>query len=245
MRLKKRIFAGATCDQVVYTANNIYGKPKQEPRLRFKTEAERAKHRMGIARRHHRALINANFTPAGYYCTFTFDRENEVHSFDDARRERNNFRRRLLYKYKNAKIALYMGRGKGTHRIHFHALLEGIPEEEIRKAWRGGDVVAISHIREHNYLPDGTYIGRDLRGVADYCFDHWTAEQGGNYYSRTNNFVMPEEEKAKEIKREYSPERPPKAPKGYTFLEAYTTPYGCTIYHYAILGKKENKRRKA
>lgn len=44
-----------------------------------------------------------------------------------------NFRRRLLYAYPEAKIVIYMGRGKNTHRIHAHMLTDGVPEEAIRK----------------------------------------------------------------------------------------------------------------
>lgn len=242
MRVKKRIFAGTTCDQIIY--NTGRGNAKGRPRLRFKSEAERAEHRRQIARRHHAALINANFTPAGYYCTFTFSPENEIHTMDEAKRERANFRRRLLYKYKNAKVALYIGRGKSTHRIHFHAFIEGIPEEEIIKAWHGGGVYRLEHLRKNNKNASGMDVGTDFTGVANYCFDHWTPEQGGHYYSRTNNFDMPEEEAPKEIKREYSPEHPPKAPKGYTYAGGYMTPYGYACYHYVITPIKRKYERR-
>ncbi len=244
MRVKKRIFAGTTCDQIIY--NTSAGNPKGRPRLRFKSENERAEHRRQIARRHHAALINANFTPAGYYCTFTFSAENEVHTMEEAKRERSNFRRRLLYKYKNAKVSLYIGRGKSTHRIHFHAFIEGIPEEEIIKAWHGGGVYRLEHLRANNKNAAGQDLGTDFTAVANYCFDHWTPEQGGHYYSRTNNFVMPEEESPKEIKREYSPEHPPKAPKGYIYVSGYMTPYGYACYHYVIVPiKRKYERRTA
>lgn len=241
MKVKKRIFAGTTCDQIIYSTGR--NNPKGRARLRFKSETERAEHRRQIARRHHAALINANFTPAGFYCTFTFDAENEVHTMDEARRERANFRRRLLYKNKNAKIALYMGRGKSTHRIHFHGFVEGLSAEDIRRAWTGGGVVQISPLRRNNKNAAGMDVGTDFSAVANYCFDHWTAEQGGHYYSRTNNFAMPEEEAARECRREYSPEHPPIAPKGYTFVSAYTTPYGYQAYHYVILPQKRTNEK--
>lgn len=241
MKVKKRIFAGTTCDQIIYSTGR--GNPKGRARLRFKSETERAEHRRMIARRHHAALINANFSPAGYYCTFTFSAENEVHTMDDARRERANFRRRLLYKCKTAKISIYIGRGKSTHRIHFHAFIEGINKADIEKAWTGGGVIQISNLRRHNKNAAGMDVGTDFTAVANYCFDHWTAEQGGHYYSRSNNFVMPDEEEARECKREYSPEHPPKAPKGYTFVSAYTTPYGYQAYHYVILPHKRTSEK--
>ena len=46
---------------------------------------------------------------------------------------------------------MYMGRGKTTHRIHFHILCDGVPKAELRRLWTFGEVVRIDHLREHNY----------------------------------------------------------------------------------------------
>ena len=40
-----------------------------------------------------------------------------------------------MYHFPGARILIYMGRGKGTHRIHFHMVSEGIPEDMITKLW--------------------------------------------------------------------------------------------------------------
>ena len=50
--------------------------------------------------------------------------EYELHTFADGRRVMDNFVRRIRGRYKDAKIMMYMGRGKTTHRIHFHILCE-------------------------------------------------------------------------------------------------------------------------
>lgn len=229
-RMKKRIFAGSVCQQIVWSSG--HGPSARPPRVRFKSEEERAEHRRQIARRKHALKINNSFTPAGYWCTFTFSAENEVHSWDDAKRERNNLRRRLTYKRPDAKVSLYMGRGKSTHRIHFHAFIEGLTEEEIRDTWTLGEVVSITHLRAHNRGADGRDLGAVFTAVANYAFDHWTAEQGGHYYSCTDNVRLPEEEDPTECKKEYSPEHPPRAPKGYIYINAESTPYGYICFNY-------------
>lgn len=237
-RMKKRTFAGSLCQQVVW--NSGRGPSIRPQRIRFKSEEERAEHSRQIARRKHKLKINNSFTTAGYWCTFTFSKENEVHTWDEARRERNNFRRRLTYKRPDAKVSLYMGRGKSTHRIHFHAFIEGLTEEEIRAAWKLGECVSISHLRAHNRSADGRDLGAVFTAVANYAFDHWTAEQGGHYYSCTDNVQLPEEEEPTECKREYSPEHPPRAPKGYIYIGGYSTPYGYLLFEYIRIPNRKS-----
>lgn len=163
-----------------------------------------------------------------------------MHTWDEARRERNNFRRRLTYNRPDAKVSLYMGRGKSTHRIHFHAFIEGLTEEEIRAAWKLGECVSISHLRAHNRSADGRDLGAVFTAVANYAFDHWTAEQGGHYYSCTDNVKLTEEEEPTECKREYSPEHPPRAPRGYIYIGGYSTPYGYMCFNYIRIPNRKS-----
>ena len=124
-RVKRRIFSGAVCEQVVFNVpDRIKNLDKAEPRPRFKTEEERAAHKLGISRRKHARIVNNNFGPTSKYSTLTMDDEHEVHTFQEARRVRDNFYNRLIYHAPGAKIMLYMGRGKNTHRIHFHMISE-------------------------------------------------------------------------------------------------------------------------
>ena len=125
-----------------------------------------------------------------------------------------------------------MGRGKGTHRIHFHMVSDGIPEETIRKKWKNGDVLRIEHLRE-SCTYQGKNIGQDYTGLANYLYDHWTEEQGGQRYKYSRKTcIQPEEEPATECAREYSPERPPIAPKGYEFVSTEYNKYGYMCFHY-------------
>ena len=74
MRVKKRIFAGAVCEQEVFSVSdrtrNI-AKAQYKPEAR--TAEERERHNRMIGRRHHERLINENFSPSSLYSTLTFD----------------------------------------------------------------------------------------------------------------------------------------------------------------------------
>ena len=245
---KRRIWAGVICEQVVYNlpdkARNIKDSQPQKPR--FDSEEERQEHLLGISRRVHYRNFQANFGPTSLYYTLTFDVEHEIHDFIDARRIRNNFIKALKRAYPNAVIFCYMGRGKSTHRIHFHMVSEGIPEETIRKKWKYGTICRVSYLREHNYF-EGVDRGQDYSGLANYLFDHWTQEQGGHRWYQTKNAKKPEAEPAKEVKVRggYTKDRPPKAPKGYTLIDITATKYGCIHYIYVALPvKRKYTRRK-
>lgn len=232
-RVKRRIFSGTVCEQIVYNVSDRADVKKAKPRLRFKDEAERAAHRDMIARRRLQRLINANHGPSSLYSTLTFDDENEVHYFSDAKRIRTMFRKVLQKEFPDAKIIIVMGRGKNTNRIHFHMITSGIPAEAIRRLWKYGNIVECKPLRKHNRY-SGVDCGTDYTGLANYLFDHWTEEQGGHRYMATKNHVKPEAEAPVEVKREYTEERAPAAPKGYKLVEAKATPFGYIYYKYIL-----------
>lgn len=230
-RIKRRIFAGAVCEQIVY--NIASGRPAKtaKPRLRFQNEEERRQHRDGIARRRAVRLVNENFGPDSLYVTLTFDVHNEVHSAAECRRERDNFIRRLLRRYPAAKIFCVYGQGQHTQRFHLHMLSSGIPEEALGKIWGRGSVFRADRLRAHNYY-DGIDHGRDYTGLVNYLLDHWRPEFGGHRYKATRSCREPVPEPPTEAVREYSPEHPPIAPRGYTYVSAKITRFGYQLYKY-------------
>lgn len=230
-RVKRRIFAGAVCEQEVYTIADRANVKKSECRPRFKTEEEREQHKDAISRRNHARLFNENFSPSSLYSTLTFDRENECHGKEECKILRDLYIRRLKYAFPNAVIFSYYGEGKNTHRFHIHMVSEGIPEEVIKKQWTYGDVTRIEHIREHCYY-DGRDHGRDYTGLANYLFDHWRKSYGGHRWKMTRNARRPEREDATEIKRAYSESKPPRAPKGYIYIESKSNEYGYLYFKY-------------
>jgi hypothetical protein len=241
-RVKRRRFSGCVCEQIVYNiSDRTADLSKSRPvRPRFQDEEERAAHRTAISRRKFQRLINS-FGSEGRYTTLTLNNEDEVHSFAEARRLRDNYVRRLTYRYPDAKVVIVMGRGKHTDRIHYHMVSEGIPEEEISRLWGLGDVIRITKLKAHNYY-DGVDHGRDYTGLANYLFDHWTPEQGGHRWKQTRNVKEPKPEAAVEVKQEYSVSRPPRAPKGFFLVEAVGNRYGFLYFKYVM--KPEPIRKK-
>lgn len=247
--VKRRIFAGSLCLQQVYNvpdgADLQNHDPDKKRKDRFPDPAAYEKHKENISRRNHNLVFHANFSPSSLYGTFTFDRENEIHTFDEARILRRRYVRALKRACPDGVIALYMGRGKSTSRIHFHLVCEGIPEEILLEKWKWGSVVRIEHLRKHCWY-QGVDHGQDYTGLANYLFDHWTAEVGGHRYYITRNARKPEREKAKEVKlpKGYSPNRPPRAPKGYILVEVDTNRYGYCCYKYVAQPEPPGKDRR-
>ena len=241
-RVKVRIDTGCVCEQYVYSVPERCDIRVTGPKKpRFKDEAERKAFNAAVARRHHARLINENFEPGDLYSTLTFDDAHEVHTFEEARRVRDNYFRRLVRACPDAVILIYMGRGENTDRIHFHMLSKGIPVEVIRGKWKKngqsmGKVDRIVELRANNWYkqPDGSMknYGADFTGVANYLFDHWTEEQGGHRYKATRNARKPEPEKPREVKRDYTDKKPPRAPKGYELVECKGNQYGYWWFKY-------------
>lgn len=241
-RVKRRIFSGCVCEQKVYTVSDRANIKKSKPRPRFKNEEERLQHRLGISKRKHQRLVNENFSPTSIYSTLTFDDENEVHIFSEAKRIRDNYVRRLQRAAPDARIMIYMGRGKSTSRIHLHMLSDGISEEIIKEKWSAGEVIHSRYLREHNFY-GGIDYGQDYTGLADYLFNHWTEEQGGHRWKATRNLKRPDEETPQIALRAYSEDKPPVAPKGYKLVEAKTTKWGYLYFKYVLEIKKPKNNK--
>lgn len=249
-QMKRRIFAGAICEQLVCTvpdgASNLERyDPEKLSRKRFKDVAEYERFKLEIARRKYLRNFHANFGPGDLYSTLTFDNDWEVHTFEDAKRIRKNFIKALKRKYPDAVIFLFMGRGKGTDRIHFHMVSHGLPEEFVSEKWKYGSVKRFSKLRKHNWY-EGVDYGQDYTGLANYLFDHWTEEVGGHRWFQTKNARKPDREEQTEVKVTggYSLTRPPIAPKGYKLVDKKATKYGFLYFKYVVIPPKESRREK-
>ena len=234
-RVKVRIYSGVVCEMKVFNVPEWADvKKAKPPRPRFKDEDEREAHRLAISRRHNIQLVNANFSPTSLYSTLTLDDGHEVHTFPEARKLRDNFVRGIKRLYRDARLMIYMGRGKSTRRIHFHMLSEGVPEDVILKLWHYGEIKRCDHLRAHNTY-NGVDHGQDYTGLANYLFDHWIPEQGGRRrWKQTANLLRPDKKKPVEVKREYSEQHPPRAPKGYILVESKNTKYGYCYFKFVL-----------
>ncbi len=232
MQVKRRIFAGAVCEQMVYTVSDrVQDVAHAEPRVRFKDDAERARHREGISRRRFVRLVNAACNEQWLYSTLTMDNEHEVHTFAEALRVRDLFVRRLQYAAPDVQLIIVMGRGKSTGRIHMHMLSYGVDAGTIATKWVAGMVTRCVHLRK-SCTYDGVDCGRDYTGLANYLFDHWTPEQGGRRWKQTRNLRQPTVEPAQIALRRYTMDRAPRAPKGYELVQSRATEFGLLHYKY-------------
>lgn len=242
-RHKRRIFAGAVCTQIVYNVSEQADIKSSKPRKpRFATQAERDEFNSKISAGKFAALINANFGPTSLYSTLTLSAEFEAHTVEEIKHIRDKCWRRLTYRYPEAKIVMVYGRGKSTNRFHIHMISDGIPEDAIAKLWGLGSVVESKHLRKHNYYvnQNGEKVdhGQDYTALANYLHSHWRKEFGGHRYKATRTCTKPEPEPATEAVREYSPEHPPVAPRGYVLVEARATQYGYQYYKYIFDPKR-------
>lgn len=244
LTVKEKIYSGAVCEQLVYNVSERIGSCKKaELRPRFKNAAEREKYNLEKSRRNFVRTVNATFGPSAYWCTMTCSAENEIHDFETAKRELNNFVRRMRRSVPDVQIVAVMGRGKSTHRVHFHAIIAGASEETIREKWNLGNVDRIDHLREKTTY-NGKTLWHDYTALANYMFDHWTPEQGKKRWTATKNLVKPEREAPTLVKRTYTEAKPPKPPKGYVFVEAKATTYGFLYYKYVKEPESEKRGRK-
>lgn len=239
---------GAVRIQIVYNVPDGVRKPwnydpERVSRDRFEDDEAYEQFKRTISRKKHYQNFQANFSPSSLYSTLTFDDDYEVHTFPEAKKIRANFIRVLKRAYPDAVIFLYMGRGKSTHRIHFHMVSEGIPEDFISRKWKYGTIKRISHLREHCYY-DGVDHGPDYEGLANYLFDHWTEEVGGHRWFQTKNARKPDKEQPTEVRIRggYSEKRPPRAPKGYKLVETRATKYGYLYFKYVVIPPKPTRK---
>ena len=235
------VYAGVTLDKAVMLVSDPKDGDikKAKPKLRFKDEAQRAKHRMDMARRRFIRTVNATFRPGDLYATLTFDDDHEVHTFSEARHIRDVFWRRLRRANKDAAMVIVMGRGKSTSRIHFHLVVQGLTQEDIKRCWTWGMVLEpIRVLRAHNKY-DNVDHGADFRGLASYLFDHWSEEQGGHYYKGTRNMRQADRDEPEECDNLYTDKYPPEAPEGYIYIGCDPTPYGYICFHYVRDPKRE------
>ena len=232
-QVEKRTYAGQTLDIDCFPAITHRTGGFDKARPRFANDEERAEHRRGISRRRNAQLVNENCTPTGWYCTLTYDQGHEAHTFAEAKRDRRNFVRAIQRRCKDAKLFIYVGRGKNTRRIHFHMIAQDIDDATIRECWKYGNVDHIEHLREECRDAQGRSIGRDYTALANYCFDHWTEEIGGHYYFHTNNLREPVVEELRECEQDYSTGIIPEAPVGYELISVKSTNYGYLHFHFA------------
>lgn len=247
-RCKRRTWSGSVLEQIVFKVpDRVQTKQAKPKKPRFETEADRELFNAEISHRKFVRIVNSTFSPTSYYSTLTFDVESEVHTVAECKRERDNFYRRLIRKYPEARIVIVYGKGQHTDRFHLHTITDGVPPEELGKLWGRGSVIDVRRMREHNYYKDektGELVdhGTDYTALASYLFSHWNKEFGGHRWKASRNCREPEQEAPTEAIREYSEKHPPVCPKGWILVEARATRYGFQYFKYVKQPEAERKR---
>lgn len=212
--------SGAVLEQEVYNiapnTRNLRGAEPKPVNDRSDEEKETYNRKQSLKR--FVRLVNTNFSHTAYYVTLTYDNEHLSTDFIAAKRDLDNYIRRLKYSFPDMVAIVVMGRGKKSGRIHFHLIISGVNPQAICQKWKRGQIKRVEPLREHNYY-GGIDHGEDYTGLATYLFNHWTAEQGGKRWKQTKTVQQPNRDKPKQTKRRYGLDKPPRTPKGYTLVE--------------------------
>lgn len=224
MYVRKLIQSGCVQECMTFCAREgTNPRTAREPQPRFEDEAEREYHRTAISRRKHARLANANWSPECIHSVLTF--AEEPADLKDARRMRDNFKRRIKRKYPDSTVWLYVGPGRKSGRLHCHMISKGIPKEEIEVLWGYGLVPSCEHLREHNYY-NGVDFGQDYTNLANYLFHHGVSEDLGTHrWTNTRNIRRPIEEQ-EELKPESRDQIQSEIPDGYMLVESKNYAYG-------------------
>lgn len=207
-----------------------FSKSKPKP-VNVRTDEEKARYNNHKSEKHFVRIVNTNFTSAAYYITLTYDNEHLPSSYTEAVKNLDNYIRRLRYSNPYAKIVAVTGHGSRSGRLHHHLIVSGVSECDILSKWTFGEIAKVEHLRKDNYY-NGINHGEDFTALAIYLHQHTPTEHKGKRWRQTKSIQPPVQEKAKQVERVYSPERPPKAPKGFMFVEARTSDYYKSGYVY-------------
>lgn len=241
-RVKRRIYYGSICEQEVYNVGDG-SRSLHRRRPRFETDEERREHREKIAFREYYRKFMATFNSGSLYSTLTFDREHEILTRWEAEEVKRSFVRALQRINPNTQIDLHIGLGN-RDRIHFHMVTNGLTAEQILSKWKWGKINRIEHLYETCKDESGQDIGADYIGLCKYLFEHRTPEKTtGRRYFATRNWNKPDEEEPVRTVREYTLDKPPKAPKGYRLVSATATRYGYLSFKYVKLPQPTNRRK--
>ncbi len=230
---KRVTHSGAVLEIEVYPVSETVrelGKSKPNP-ANVRTAEEKERYNNYKSLKQFIRLVNTNFTGADYYVTLTYDDEHLPASYDEAVKNLDNYVRRLRYSNPNAKIISVTGFGSRSGRLHHHSIISGVSEGDILSKWTFGKIAKAEHLRKNNYY-NGVNHGEDFTALAEYLHRHAPTEHKGKRWKQTKNIQQPIREKAKQVRRAYSTECPPKAPNGFMLVEARTSEFYKSGYMY-------------
>lgn len=246
---EKRIFSGKILEAEFFPVTSDgrrYSRGKKKKVSRASQQALNDKN----ARKKLRRLIENNFVAENdYYCTFTYTDKESPDTYEECKRDINNFFRRLRRARDNAGLPelKYIYAVEYTTRFNIHMVISGgLSRKEVKKLWGKGEIKTVEELQEGE---------RGFERLANYLCKEWSNKKlPGNRkrYTPSRNLKQPEERKKDGVfsaryleklckqcvgDRDYWERRY----RGYTFVDAtpeYNEDYGAW-YLSVFLKKRE------
>lgn len=228
VRVMREVRSGAVLEKEIYcvpdgTKLSKKTEPADKEPLTAEEKAEmcrRKSERLFIRK------VNASFTHRSYYLTLTYNDFDLPTDYETAERNLANFLRRLKRWQPGIKYVAVTGYGRKTNRLHHHLIIDGdyINENKVLELWTAGTVKRIEPLRKHNYYNSIDH-GEDFTGLAIYLHNHSNAKTKGKRWKESRNISSPVVDKPRELKREVTTDKPPRAPKGYVYMSCYQSDY--------------------
>ena len=155
------------------------------------------------ARKYLRRLLDTNFDETGYYCTFTYRDDEMPMTYEDCKRDVNNFLKRLRRALKSAgvtnelkyiyAIEMKVSKKTGIERFHLHIVINGgLKRKQIKDIWGKGDIKRVEELQ-----PDNCGFER----LANYLCKEWNNEllpESRKRYTPSRNLKKPNIPKPKD-----------------------------------------------
>lgn len=172
---EKRIYSGKYLEIEVYP---ITKEERKKSRCKKKKESRKEQKNLNNknAKKHLTRLINTNFSEKDIFMTCTYDDINLPSSEEDAKKDINNFIRRIRnYRRKNNIVELkyiavienpVVGKSGKVGRVHHHLVMDGAVERDVvEKLWKKG-TCNTRRLRpsEKGFEDLARYISKDPKG---------------------------------------------------------------------------------
>lgn len=174
-------------------------------------------------------VICANFSGkrGDQFNTFTFAEDVDE---EKARREWKNFARRMrrYLKKRGLPDLRYIYKVEKQGRWHIHAIMDGIPIEDLTRLWGRGRVTSSILDDTNHYRDLAAYLSKQMKAAkGDPDKEPEARRKYARNWSGSLNLKRPVVT-VKEIKRESILKKAPAAPKGYCLLPDWEI--GCNSY---------------
>lgn len=195
---ENRIYSGKSFEPEFYAITNdgrrySRGKKKEPSREVQKNLNDKR------ARVHLRRLLDENFDESGYYCTFTYRDEEMPMTYEQCKKDVNNFLKRIRRALKKANagelkyiyaIECKVSKRTGVARWHLHIVISGgLSRAEVKSTWGKGEIKKVDELQPSE---------KGFERVANYLCKDWQSgllPDGRKRYTPSRNLRQPTEKK--------------------------------------------------